>query len=186
VAIEKGASPSWIDVKAALRVFDRAGLQALVHDMYTASADNQAFLHARLGLGQDQLKPYKAAISIGICPDITRNQPISVSKAKKAIADYKKAIGRPDGLAELSIFYCEEALSFLEGCGLEDERYFVALIRMYDTSLKFVLDLPATEQTAYRQRLDKLRGRASCVGWGVQDEFNDLWQAVDLADAKTS
>jgi len=39
-----------------------------------------------------------------------------VSKAKKAIADYKKAIGRPDGMAELSIFYCEEAFGFLESC----------------------------------------------------------------------
>ncbi len=31
------------------------------------------------------------------------------------IGDYKKAIGRPDGMAELSIFYCEEALGFLGG-----------------------------------------------------------------------
>ena len=42
------------------------------------------------------------------------NQLISISKAKKAITDYKKAIGRPDGMAELSIFYCEEAFGFLE------------------------------------------------------------------------
>jgi hypothetical protein len=57
-----------------------------------------------------------------------RNQPMSISKAKKAIADYKKAIGHPDGLAELSIFYCEEAFNFLDSCGMEDESYFVALI----------------------------------------------------------
>ena len=31
-----------------------------------------------------------------------------------AIADYKKATGRSDGMAELSIFYCEEAFGFLE------------------------------------------------------------------------
>jgi hypothetical protein len=43
-----------------------------------------------------------------------RNQPVSVSKAKKAIAEYKKAIGQPQDLAQLSIFYCEEAFSFLE------------------------------------------------------------------------
>jgi hypothetical protein len=53
-----------------------------------------------------------------------KNQPISVSKAKKAIADYKKAIGRPEGMAELSIFYCEEAFGFLESCIMEDEGYF--------------------------------------------------------------
>jgi hypothetical protein len=79
-----------------------------VQDLYAASKDNQAFLHSRLGLGHDQLKPYKEAISRWICPDPMRNQPISISKSKKAIADYKKAIERPEGLAELSIFYCED------------------------------------------------------------------------------
>ena len=113
VAHKKNASPTWSDVRAALLHFDRAGLQGLVQDLYAASKDNQAFLHARLGLGHDQLIPFKASISNCICPDLMRNQPISVSRAKKAIADYKKAIGRPDGMAELSIFYCEEAFSFL-------------------------------------------------------------------------
>jgi hypothetical protein len=182
VVNRKNALPTWSDVRAALLNWDRAGLQGLVQDLYAASKNNQAFLHARLGLGHDQLKPYKASISMWICPDVMRNQPISVSKAKKAIADYKKAIGRPDGLAELSIFYCEEAFSFLESCGIEDESYFVALIRMYDRSLKFVLNLPSAERATYVERLDKLRSRARHVGWGVQDELNSLWHAADLAE----
>ena len=138
----KNASPTWNDVKTALMDFDRAGLRGLVQDLYTASKDNQAFLHARLGLGDDQLKPFKVSISRWISPDLMKGQPISVSKAKKAIADYKKAIGRPDGMAELSIFYCEEAFGFLESCSLDDEKYFAALIRMYGRSLAIVSDLP--------------------------------------------
>src|SRR5262249_47360084 len=136
---KKTVSPSWIDVKARLLTLDRAGLHGLIQDLYAVSKDNQAFLHARLGLGPDQLKPYKASISRWISPDLMRNQPVSVSKAKKAIADYKKAIGRPEGLIELSIFYCEEVFDFLESCGLEDEAYFLALIRMYDQSLQYAL-----------------------------------------------
>ena len=110
----KNTSPTWSDVKTALMDFDRAGLRGLVQDLYTTSKDNQAFLHARLGLGHDQLQPFKASISKWISPDLMKGQSISASKAKKAIADYKKAIGRPDGMAELSIFYCEEAFGFLE------------------------------------------------------------------------
>jgi hypothetical protein len=178
VTNEKRTSPTWIDVKAALLTFDRAGLQGLVQDLYAASADNQAFLHARLGLGHDQLKPYKTTISSWICPDLMRNQPVSVAKAKKAIADYKRAIGRPDGVAELSIFYCEEAFRFLESCGMEDESYFVALIRMYDQSLRVVLDLSSTDRGTYLERLGKLRSRAGYVGWGIQDELNNLWGAA--------
>jgi hypothetical protein len=101
VAKDKGASPTWVDVKAILLTFDRSGLQGLVQDLYAASKNNQAFLHARFGLGPDQLGPYKATISRWINPDLMKNQTVSVSKAKKVIADYKKAIGRPEGLAEL-------------------------------------------------------------------------------------
>jgi len=180
VTYKKNASPTWSDVRGALLKFDRAGFFGLVQDLYAASKDNQAFLHARLGLGDDQLKPYKARISSWICPDVMRNEPISVSKAKKAIADYKRAIGRPDGLAELSIFYCEEAFSFLKSCGMEDESYFVALIRMYDRSLKFALNLPPAERLIYLERLDKLRSRAGHIGWGVEDELNSLWYSADL------
>jgi len=87
VAKDKSASPTWADVKALLLTFDRAGLQGLVQDLYAGSKDNQAFLHARFGLGPDQLGPYKATISRWINPDLMKNQTVSVSKAKKAIAD---------------------------------------------------------------------------------------------------
>jgi hypothetical protein len=175
VAKEKGALPTWIDVRAVLQTFDRAGLQGLVQDLYAASKENQAFVHARLSLGPDPLDPYKKTISSWICPDVMRKKPVSVTRAKKAIADYRNAIGRPDGLAELSIFYCEEAFSFLESCSLDDESYHVALIRMYDRSLEFVSNLPPTERAIYLERLDRLRSRAKHIGWGVEDELNDLW-----------
>ena len=46
-----------MDVKAKLADFDQAGLVNLVHDLYAAQKDNQAFLHARFGLGEDVLAP---------------------------------------------------------------------------------------------------------------------------------
>ena len=122
----------------------------------------------------------KRAFQDGLCPDLMKGQPISVSKAKKAIADYKKAIGLPEGLAELSIFFCEEAIGFLESCSIEDESYFAALIRMYRRSIEFVSRLPPAERATYLKRLDKLRSRGRNVGCVVEEEFNSLWyDAVD-------
>ena len=72
----KKSTTSWSDVKIKLADFDRAGLTGLVQDLYAASKDNQAFLHARLGIGEDPLKPYKASISRWVCPDVMRNQDI--------------------------------------------------------------------------------------------------------------
>jgi hypothetical protein len=109
-----------------------------------------------------------------------RSQPVSVSKAKKAIADYRKAIGRPEGLPELSIFYCEVAFDFLESCGMENKAYFLALIRMYDQTLQYALKLSPAERSTYVERLNRLRSRARCLGWSVEDELNSLWYATEF------
>jgi hypothetical protein len=69
------------------------------------------------------LEPYKATIDRWVCPDVMRNQEISVAKAKKAISDYKKAIGRPEGLADLTVFYCESCMNLLGYCGMDDEGF---------------------------------------------------------------
>jgi hypothetical protein len=80
-----------------------------------------------------------------------------------------------------AIFYCEEAFSFLESCSMEDESYFIALIRMYERSLEYVLSLPPAQRATYLERLDKVRSRGRHVSWGVQDELNSLWYAAALA-----
>lgn len=62
--MRSGSKPSWSDIKGKLADFDRQGLIGLVQDLYAASKDNQAFLHARFALGDDVLKPYSAANGI--------------------------------------------------------------------------------------------------------------------------
>ena len=177
---KKKITPSWSDVKTKLVDFDRAGLIGLVQDLYAASKDNQTFLHARLGIGDDPLKPYKVTISRWICPDVMRNQDISVAKAKKAIADYKKAIGRPEGLAELFIYYCEEVCTFLSHCGMGDEGYYSALVRMFGQALKATMALPEPQRDNFLGRLENVRITGQGYGWGVGDDFNWLWEKAGL------
>jgi hypothetical protein len=57
--------PTWARVKAELATFDRAGLLALIQDLYAAHKDNQRFLHARFGLAEDVLKLYKETLDRG-------------------------------------------------------------------------------------------------------------------------
>ena len=176
----KNTAPIWSDVKIRLADFDRAGLLHLVQDLYATSKDNQAFLHARLGVGDDPVKPYKATISRWICPDVLKNQDISVSKAKRAISDYKKAIGHPEGVADLAVFYCEEALAFLGYCGMDDESYFSALVRMFEQAIDLIMALPETKQQPLLSRLDHVRAASQQVGWGVGDDFDSLWSRAGL------
>jgi hypothetical protein len=170
----KQTLPTWRDVKGKLAAFDRAGLFGIIQDLYAASKSNQAFLHARFGLGGDVLAPYKAIIDRWLWPDPIKNQDTSVAAAKKAITDYRKAAGQPAGLAELMVFYCERAAGFSNEYGLDDEGYYDALVRMFEQALKVSITLPAEQRNLMLDRLDAVRNISHNVGYGVGDDMDDL------------
>jgi hypothetical protein len=120
------SQPTWAAIKAKLASLDRLALIGLIQDLYAADRDNQVFLHARFGLGEDVLKPYKEALDRWLWPDVLRNQDASVAKAKQTISSYRKAVGAPAGLAELMVYYCETAAGFSSDIGLQDEDFFDA------------------------------------------------------------
>jgi hypothetical protein len=156
--------PTWNDLKYTIGGLDRDALLGLVHDLYAAHKENKTFLHARFGLGDDVLEPYKATISRWVCPDVMRNQDYSVSKAKKAVSDYKKAVGHADGLAELSVYYCESCRDFLGFCSVDDEVFFNALVRMFEQALKWIRQLDPVQQEHYLER-EQRHGRADGGVW---------------------
>lgn len=170
----KKNSVSWSDVKTKLADFDHVGLLALLQDLYAANKDNQNFLHARLKLGGDVLKPYKVIIDRWLRPDMFKNQDTSVSKAKKAISDYKKAIGLSEGLAELMVFYCERAAGFSDDVGLQDDGYFDALVRMFEQALKTISTPSEGRRPELFTRLDAVRRISHNFGYGVGDDMDDL------------
>ncbi len=171
----KKTNPTWTDVKAKLVHFDRDGLLGLVQDLYAANKDNRIFLHARFNLGGDGLKPYKATINRWMWPDILNNQDTSVTKAKKAISDYKKAVGQAEGVAELMVFYCECATGFSNNVGIEDESYLDALVRMFEQALKAIAALPEAQRDSLWTRLDVVcRTSHANFGYGVGDDMDDL------------
>lgn len=174
--------PGWSDIKAQLAGFDRAGLLGLVQDLYAASKDNQAFMHARFAPADKVLEPYKATIRRWLRPDVFRNQDTSVAKAKKAIADYRKAIGRPGELAGLMVFYCEQAAGFSNDVGLQDATYFNALVRMFGEALKCANALPTDERCALAARLDDVRRTCHNFGYGVGDDMDEIMAAAGFTD----
>ncbi len=168
------SQPTWAAVKAKLAAFDRAALLDLIHHLYAANRDNQTFLHARFGLGEDVLEPYKKAIDRWLWPDVLRNQDTSVSKAKQAISDYKKAVGDAEGLTELMVFYCEQAAGFCRDICQQDEGYFDALVRMFEQALKSATTLPANGRDGLIARLDRVREISHDFGYGVGDDMDFL------------
>ncbi len=109
-----------------------------------------------------------------MCPDVFERQTYSVAKAKKAISDYRKAVGAPQGLAELMTLYCEAASSFCTSVGVDDEGFYDALVRMFEQTLKSVAKLDPSARPPFLERLEKVCDRSRVFGWGAGDAIDDL------------
>ena len=175
MASRSKSQPTWTDVKTKLASFDRTALLRLIQDLYAAHKDNRIFLHARFGLGEDSLSPYKETIARWLWPDSFRNQDTSVLKAKKAIADYEKAIADAAGLAELMVFYCEQAAGLSSDLGYQDESYFDALVRMFHQAVAPANRLPVGSRDALIVRLDRVRSLSHKLGYGVGDDLDSIF-----------
>jgi hypothetical protein len=58
---------------------------------------------------------------------------------------------------------------------MENEGYFIALVRMFDQALGVITRLNTSEQQALFERLDAVRSITGSVGWGVKDVMDGLW-----------
>lgn len=99
---------------------------------------------------------------------------MSISKAKKAIGDYKKAVGRSDDLAELMTFYCEQAVGFCREVGLSDEDFFASLMSMFALALKSTTTLTPVQRTHLLARLHETSRLGHDLSYGLGDEMDEL------------
>ena len=169
---------SWIDVKEKVAEFDRAGLLSLVQDLYALNKTNQSFLHARFSLGADALTAYKKLIHDALFPGW--NKPVRIAEAKRAITEYRRAIGRPEDLLELHVFWCETGSGFSMEFGYADEGYFDALMHQFEAAIEQLGAVDETIRQTTIKRLKGVRDRTE-VGYGVQDEMTWLLNRAGLA-----
>ena len=75
--------------------------------------------------------------------------------------------------AELMVFYCERASGSVE-VGLQDEGFFIALVRMFEQALQAIARLPDALRPLLMERLDAVCQISQNIGYGVEDAMRDL------------
>ena len=165
----KTKRPTWSNVKVKLVNLDHKQMLKLVADLYRLSNENKIFLHTRFEIGDNPIETYKKTIDECMYPDMYSNKPIQVSKAKKAISSYLKAVADPVGEVDLMIFFVECGNKFTVNFGDIDEAFYDALILMYRRAIDKVLVLPEERQGEFKQRLEAIMTSSSKIGWGYHD-----------------
>jgi hypothetical protein len=112
---------------------------------------------------------------------LSRGQDVSVARAKRAISDYKKALGDSEGVAEPMVFCCEQAVGFYCEVTYDDAGYLDALVRMFARALHTTSSLAAKAQSGLIGRLDSVRNLSHELGYGVGDDMDILLSEFVLA-----
>ena len=169
---------TWSTVKSAASQLSHSELLSLVADLYRLSKQNQAFLHARYADADAAMEDCKKIITECLYPDMQRDRPLQVAKAKKAVADFCKAVANPELHAELMVFFLEQGNTFTVEYGDIDAGFYEALLAMARHAVKRICDLPKEKQVPFTERIAKVVRSSSGIGWGYHDELTEIYRAA--------
>jgi hypothetical protein len=168
----KQREASWKDVRAALGMKDAKELLSLIQQLYSLDEDNRRFIHAKFSLG-DLLQPYKNQIETHMCPDPYENEEVSISAARKAISEYRKATGDPLGTLDLMIYFVECGTQFTLDFGDMWEEFYDSLESMFSKAVKMLKGMDKKTIDVFLPRLEKLVRDTDGMGWGYHDGLGD-------------
>lgn len=168
----KNSQASWKEIRVKLNKNSHRDLLGLIGDLYALRKENKNFLDARFMKGTHVLEPYKAIIKKNICPDFPH--PIKTSVARKAISDYKKAIGHPHDLAELMVYYVECGVQFTLTYGDIDEPFYSSLESMFQQAVRFIKGCEKSIIEAFLPRFQTIVHKTRNMGWGFHDFLADV------------
>ena len=181
--------PTWSALQQKIKTWEAPALLGLVKDLFQLSADNRAFLVARLlsgeaeGGGQDGSVaiPYRQRIhdafyDKGGWP----RSNLKLADARKAIRDYRRATSDAIGTMDLMIAYVETGTEYSLDFGAEEESLFDSLSSVLNEieavfSKESGLDL--YEQ--FQQRLLDLDEKAREIGWGFGDQVGYIVEGLE-------
>lgn len=163
----------WKVVKEVLSQRDRKALVNLIEELYSLNTDNQTFILTRYGL-IDELAFYKSTIRECVYPEW--NRPIQLGEARKAFNHYKKAVGEPEGLLELAVYYVECGTDCTMEFGDIDEAFYNSMESMMNQAVRLLEKVDPEIREKYRPRfkalMDKVYGK---IGWGYGDYMADVF-----------
>jgi hypothetical protein len=90
-------------------------------------------------------------------------------------------VGDPEEVAELMVFYCEQASAFSSDICSDDEGYFDALVRMFEQALKFANAPSANRRDDLVSKLDRVWTISHKFGYGVRDSMDFLLSKYKLS-----
>jgi hypothetical protein len=140
-----------------------------LHKKYKEVKDYYSFC-----LNPDEKKTvekYKAIIYESFYPK--RGFKLSLSKARKAISDFKKLSPSPAHVADAMVYFVECGVLFTNDFGDIDESFYNSMEGMFENACVFIRK--NNLENLFKERCKKLMEDSSDIGWGFHDFLSDAY-----------
>ena len=165
--------PTWKDIKSILARNNQNELLKLIQQIYGMDKDIKRFIHTKCGLG-DTLSSFKKQIESHVYPDPCEpHEEFSLSTARKAISEYRKATDDPLGTLDLMIYYVECGTQCTLDYGDMWEEFYDSPESMFSKAVNTLKEMDKKSIEALLPRLEELVRITKGMGWGYHDGLVD-------------
>ena len=167
----------WSEVKKEVSELEKRELVSLVGELYKLDTKNKRFFHTRFSSSSEILEEYKELISYAVNPPLSPNAKINFLEAKKIISTYKKAKDDQLVLADLMLYYVEEANQQTLGYGDMWEEYYTAIENMFHATLEHLRKLcnEGVNVSKLLKRALTVVESTNGIGWGYHDQLKHVY-----------
>jgi hypothetical protein len=175
---------SWTKMNKNLKNVEKSELIGILGELFAKVPEARDFLLVRFQSDslKSVLKKYEKLIENEFFPSRGFGK-IRIKTVKKAISDYKKITGDPQGTRDLMLVFLEQGIAFFNEYGNISES---AIDSMFSTMNTFTNDLSKTANrefiSFFKERLLNLQEETKGVGYGLGDEIscqiNDLLELI--------
>ena len=163
-------------VKSVLQGMDKSEIIKLVLELYSVKKEAKEYLDFFAEPNEtDKLEEYKRIIKEEFYPAKQSREPKTrFSVCRKAISDYKKLGASPEYVAELMVFYMENACEFTYDYGDMWEQYYDSVEGNFDKTWRYVVLHGLFKK--FEKRLEQCVEWSKVCGWGFQDAMCDMME----------
>jgi uncharacterized protein YktA (UPF0223 family) len=162
------------DLKKYLKTKNNEELQKEIVEIVKNFKDVKEFYNLKLNPESEKetFQKYKKIVENEFFPDRGFGK-LRYAEVNKAIKDFEKCSNTPELIGELKLLYAESGVEFTNTYGDIDERFYVNIVRAYDSALSYIAQHDLEDK--FEEKAKEISDEASGIGWGFEDAMIEVF-----------
>lgn len=165
-------------LKKQLNSLEKSQIIEMVIELYDARKEAKEYLEFYLNPDEDKkLEEFKKIIQKEFYP--SRGEPKTrFSVCRKAVTDFMNMKPAPEKVADLMLFYSEQACQFSYDYGDMWEAFYTATENHFERAMKFLSENGLME--ANKLRVKHILKSTEVCGWGFPDSMYGIYEEYNM------